>query len=241
MFFIKKKKKSVRTDYTIHKSPIVRIVEAFKTLRTNILFSAPASDYKSKRFMFTSANPGDGKSTISVNSAITFAQQTDIKVLLIDADLRKPTTHKYFGLPYKKGLSNYLAGQDVLEDCIQKVPDVDNLYHMASGVIPPNPAELLAGKQMEVLFEKLDEMFDVVIVDTPPVNVVADALSICRFVDGVTIVASDNKTGYTELQDAVKQLKIANAKILGIVLNRARQSNYRSRQRYSNYYRTNEE
>lgn len=241
MFFMKKKKKSVRTYYAIHKSPIFRIVEAFKTLRTNILFSAPASDYKAKRFMFTSANPGDGKSTISVNSAITFAQQTDIKVLLIDADLRKPTTHKYFGLPYKKGLSNYLAGQDTLEDCIQKVPDVENLYHMASGVIPPNPAELLAGKQMEVLFEKLDEMFDVIIVDTPPVNVVADALSICRFVDGVTIVASDNKTGYTELQDAVKQLKIANAKILGIVLNRARQSNYRSRQRYSNYYRTNEE
>ena len=224
---------------TLHKNLEFTATEQYKLIRANLDFTLPV-DQKCPVIGVTSSMRGEGKSTTAVNLSYVFAEKGS-KVLLIDADLRKPTTHKYFGLPYKKGLSNYLAGQDTLEDCIQKVPDVENLYHMASGVIPPNPAELLAGKQMEVLFEKLDEMFDVIIVDTPPVNVVADALSICRFVDGVTIVASDNKTGYTELQDAVKQLKIANAKILGIVLNRARQSNYRSRQRYSNYYRTNEE
>jgi capsular exopolysaccharide synthesis family protein len=121
------------------------------------------------------------------------------------------------------------------------VPDVENLYIMASGVLPPNPSELLAGKRMEVLFEELDKMFDVVIVDTPPVNVVADALSISPFVDGVTLVATDNKTTYTELQDAVKALKVADAKILGVVLNKARTSNYKSRQKYSNYYRSDDE
>ncbi len=236
-----KKKKSVKTYYTILKSPVFRIVEAYKTLRTNILFSIPAVENRSKRFMFTSANPGEGKSTVSANVAITFAQQTDVKVLLIDADLRKATAHRYFGLSSKKGLSNYLAGQNELEECIQKVQGVDNLYLLASGVLPPNPAELLAGKQVDVLFEKLDSTFDVVIIDSPPVNVVADALSLCRFADGVTLVATDNKTSYTEVQDAVKQLKFANAKILGIVLNRARQSNYRSRQKYSNYYRSTEE
>ena len=236
-----KKKKSTRTFNTIVKNPVFRVVEAYKTLRTNILFSIPAVEGRAKRFMFTSANPGEGKSTVSANTAITFAQQTDTKVLLVDADLRKATAHKYFKLSSKKGLSNFLAGQNELDDCIQKVPEVENLYLMASGLLPPNPAELLAGKQMDVLFEELDKRFDVVIVDTPPVNVVADALSVCRFADGVTIVATDNKTSYSEVQDAVKQLKIANAKILGIVLNRARQNNYRSRQKYSNYYRTSQD
>lgn len=239
--FKKKKKKSTRTFNTILKNPVFRVVEAYKTLRTNILFSVPAVEGRSKRFVFTSANPNEGKSTISANTAITFAQQTDVKVLLIDADLRKATAHKHFGLSSKKGLSNFLAGQDVLENCIQKVPDVPNLYLMASGVLPPNPAELLAGKQLEVLFEELNSLFDVVIVDTPPVNVVADVLSICPFVDGVILVATDNKTSYNELQAAVSQLKVADAKILGAVLNKARTSNYRSRQKYSNYYRTDEE
>ena len=239
--FKRKKKKSTRTFNTILKNPVFRVVESYKTLRTNILFSVPAVEGRSRRFMFTSSNPGEGKSTVSANTAITFAQQTDVKVLLIDADLRKATAHKYFGLPSKKGLSNYLSGQNELSECIQKVPGMDNLYLMASGLLPPNPSELLAGKQMEVLFEELDKMFDVVIVDTPPVNVVADALSICKFVDGVTLVSTDNKTRYTDLQEAVKLLKIADAKILGIVLNKARQSNYRSRQKYSNYYRTSED
>jgi len=241
MFSLKKKKsKSTRTFNTILKNPVFRVVEAYKTLRTNILFSVPAVEGRSKRFIFTSANPNEGKSTISANTAITFAQQTDVRVLLIDADLRKATAHKHFGLSSKKGLSNFLAGQDTLENCIQKVPDVPNLCLMASGVLPPNPAELLAGKQLEVLFEELDKLFDVVIVDTPPVNVVADVLSICPFVDGVILVATDNKTSYNELQAAVNQLKIADAKILGAVLNKARTGNYRSKQKYSNYYRTEE-
>ena len=236
-----KNKKTVKTYYTILKSPVFRIVEAYKTLRTNILFSIPAVENRSKRFLFTSANPGDGKSTVSVNTAITFAQQTDVKVLIIDADLRKATIHKYFSLSAKKGLSNFLAGHSELEECIQKVPETDNLFLLASGVLPPNPSELLSGKQLDILFSKLDSMFDVIIIDSPPVNVVADSLSLCPYADGVVIVATDNKTSYSEVQDAVKQLKIADAKILGIVLNRARQSNYRSRQKYSNYYRSIEE
>lgn len=236
--FTKKKNKSTRTFNTILKNPVFRVVEAYKTLRTNILFSVPAVEGRSKRFIFTSANPNEGKSTTSANTAITFAQQTDVRVLLIDADLRKATAHKHFGLSSKKGLSNFLAGQDTLENCIQKVPDVPNLCLMASGVLPPNPAELLAGKQLEVLFAELDKLFDVVIVDTPPVNVVADVLSICPYVDGVILVATDNKTSYNELQAAVNQLKVADAKILGAVLNKARTGNYRSKQKYSNYYRT---
>ena len=237
MFNLKKKaKKSTRTFNTILKNPLFRVVEAYKTLRTNMLFSVPAVEGRSRRFMFTSANPNEGKSTTSANTAITFAQQTDVKVLLIDADLRKATAHKHFSLSSKKGLSNYLSGQDELDDCIQKVPDIENLYLLASGVLPPNPSELLSGARMENLFAELDKRFDVVIIDTPPINVVADALSICPYVDGVTLVATDNKTTYNELQAAVKQLKVVDAKILGVVLNKARLSNYRRRKRYSNYY-----
>lgn len=236
-----KKNKSTRSFNTIIKNPVFRVVEAYKTLRTNILFSIPAVEGRSKRIMFTSANPNEGKSTTSANTAITFAQQTDVRVLLIDADLRKATAHKYFGLSSKKGLSNVLAGQDTLDNCIQRVPDMQNLYIMTSGVLPPNPSELLAGKRMESLFEELNERFDIVIIDTPPVNVVADALSICTYTDGVILVATDNKTSYNELQAAVNQLKIADAKILGVVLNKARTSNYRARQKYSNYYRSDEE
>lgn len=239
--FNKKKKKTVKTYNTIVKNPVFRVVEAYKTMRTNMLFSVPAVDGRARKFLITSSNPGDGKSTVSANTAITFAQQTDTKTLLIDADLRKATVHKYFGLPSKIGLSNYLAGQNSLEECIQKVADVENLSVMTSGVLPPNPSELLASKQVETLFEKLDEMFDVIIIDTPPVNVVSDSLSLCRYVDGVVVVAMDNATSYNDLQGAVKQLKLADAKLLGVVLNRARQSNYRSRQKYSNYYRSAEE
>ena len=145
-------KKTVKTYETVLKNPVFRVVEAYKTLRTNILFSIPAVENRSKRFLFTSANPGDGKSTVSVNTAITFALQPDTKVLLIDADLRKATIHKYFALSSKKGLSNYLAGQSELDECIQRVNDVENLYLMASGVLPPNPAELLSEKQLIVFF-----------------------------------------------------------------------------------------
>lgn len=242
MFNLKKKaKKSTRTFNTILKNPVFRVVEAYKTLRTNMLFSVPAVEGRSRRFMFTSANPNEGKSTTSANTAITFAQQTDVKVVLIDADLRKATAHKHFGLSSKKGLSNYLSGQDELDACIQKVPDVENLYLLASGVLPPNPSELLSGTRMESLFAELDKSFDVVIIDTPPINVVADALSICPYVDGVTLVATDNKTTYNELQAAVKQLKVVDAKILGVVLNKARISKNSRRKKYSNYYSASEQ
>lgn len=235
MLFKNSGSKSTRTFDTILKKPVFRVVEAYKSLRTNILFSIPAEENRAKKILFTSANPGDGKTTVSMNTAITFAQ-ADMKVIVVDADLRKPTTHKYFGLSSKKGLSNILSGQCGLEECIQSVPDVENLSIITSGILPPNPSELLAGKHVEKLFEKLDEMFDVVIIDTPPVTVVSDALALCNRVDGVIVVTSHNKTTYPEVQEAVKNLKFAEAKILGIVLNRARIKIAARNKKYSNYY-----
>jgi len=223
-----------RTFDTIIKKPVFRVVEAYKALRTNILFSIPAEENRGRKIMFTSANPGDGKSTVSVNTAITFAQ-ADMKVVIVDADLRKPTAHKYFGLPSKTGLSNILSGQCSIEQAIQPVAGVDNLYIITSGILPPNPSELLAGKYSDMLLQKLGEMFDIIIIDTPPVTVVSDALSLCKKVDGVILVASNNRTSYPEVQEAVKNLEFADAKILGVVYNRAK-INSIGRKKYSNYY-----
>lgn len=235
MLFSKKKSVGSRTFDTIIKKPVFRVVEAYKALRTNIMFSVPAEEAKARRVLFTSANPGDGKSTVSVNTAITFAQ-ADMKVVLVDADLRKPTTHKYFGLPSKKGLSNILSGQCSLEEAIVAVPGIENLYIIPSGVLPPNPSELLSGKYMEKLMAQLEAAFDVVIIDTPPVTVVADALALCGYVDGVMVVASNNRTSYPEMQDAVKKLEFADAKILGVVFNRAKIKISGKKKKYSNYY-----
>ena len=230
---------SRRTFDTIIKKPVFRVVEAYKALRTNILFSIPAEENRAKRILFTSANPGDGKTTVSVNTAITFAQ-AEMKVVIVDADLRKPTTHKYFGISSKTGLSNILSGQCSVEEALQAVPGVENLYIIPSGILPPNPSELLSGKYADKLFEKLDEIFDVVIVDTPPVTVVSDALAVSNKVDGVLLVASNNTTTYPEIQEAVKNLQFADAKILGIVYNRAKIKIASRNKKYSNYYSTKE-
>ncbi len=240
MFFNKNADIINRTFDTIIKKPTFRVVEAYKALRTNIMFSIAAEENCARRILFTSANPGDGKTSVSVNTAITFAQ-ADMRVVIVDADLRKPTTHKYFNMSAKKGLSGILSGQNSIEECLQAVPDVENLYLIASGILPPNPSELLSGKYVDRLFKKLEEMFDVIIVDTPPVTVVSDALSLCNRVDGVLVVASNNKTSYPELQEAIKNLEFADAKILGVVFNRAKPRVSTRGNKYNNYYSSKED
>ncbi len=240
MLFNKDKEKIHKNFDTIIKKPVFRIVEAYKTLRTNILFSIPAQDGRARKILFTSSNPGDGKTTVSVNTAITFAQ-TDMKVILVDADLRKPTTHKFFSLANKKGLSAILSGQGTIEECVQSIPEVPNLRVITSGVLPPNPSELLSGKNMEDMLKVLEENFDVIIIDTPPVNIVADAVSVCKYVDGVVVVAANGRTTVPELQNALKSLKFADAKILGVVYNMAKQHMSKRNRTYRNYYRHTEE
>ena len=240
MFKKANKDAASRSFDTVINKPVFRVVEAYKTLRTNILFSVPKEEGKARKILFTSSNPGEGKSTVSVNTAITFSQ-ADMKVVLVDADLRKPTTHKFFKISSKCGLSNFLSGQNKLEECIQKINGVDNLDVITSGPLPPNPSELLSGKYMELLIRELEKNYDVIIIDTPPVNVVADALSASKLADGVIIVVSNNKTDKQELQNVVKSLEFAEAKILGIAFNRAKQYFSRKNRVYRNYYRHTEE
>lgn len=209
------------------------LVESYKALRTNIMFSLPAKEnVRSRKILFTSSGPGEGKSTTTVNLALTLAE-TETKVLLIDADMRKPTVHKYFDIESRVGLSNLLSGMNTAEECIQKIEGMPNLSVIPSGILPPNPSELLGSSAMTKILSEFESEYDYIIIDTPPINVVADALSIVNRVDGVAFVISQGKATFPEVLRAVESLKFANANIIGSVINRVSSGNKSGN--YKNY------
>ena len=201
-----------RKYITIIDNQTFSLVESYKSLRTNILFSLPAKENSCRKILLTSANPGDGKTTTAVNIAITLAQ-ANIRVLLIDADMRKPTVHKYFGIESRVGLSNALSGMNKLDECILPVEKTQNLWVIPSGILPPNPSELLSSNNMAQLIETLETRFDFIIIDSPPVNIVTDALAVSKLVEGVAMVCSQNVTRYPDLKRAVASLEFADAKV----------------------------
>jgi protein-tyrosine kinase len=219
----KQTKKLERSLITIEdpKSPIS---EQYRTIRTNVQFSFVDAPMRS--LMVTSTGAGEGKSTTAANLAVVFAQQGK-KVLLIDADLRKPTVHYTFRLNNYTGLTNVLTNSAPLLPSCQETR-VENLYVLTSGPIPPNPAELLSSKAMEQCIQQLYNEFDLLIFDTPPVLAVTDAQILAHQCDGTVLVI---ESGRTEIEAAVKAkelLEAANAKLLGVVLNKRkhRQGHY---------------
>lgn len=198
------------------KTPFV-VQEAYRTARTNIIFSLAGSEDKCKKLCITSANAGEGKTTTTLNLAITFAQ-IGSKVLLIDCDLRKPRIHQYLGVVKTDGLTTVLSKQKEFEDVVYHNlrPGLDCL---TSGSIPPNPAELLASDSMKNLLRKLEGMYDYILLDTPPVTVVTDAVALSNSVSGVMIVVREGYTNHESIEQALKLLKIANAKVLGFFVN----------------------
>ncbi|RYL93940.1 CpsD/CapB family tyrosine-protein kinase [Sporolactobacillus sp. THM19-2] len=189
--------------------------EQYRTIRTNIDFSHVDSDLKT--IMFTSAGPGEGKSTTAANVATVMAQQGK-RVLLIDADMRKPTMHYTFRLINTQGLTTLLTKRTTFDETIQKT-EVENLYVLTSGPIPPNPAELLSSVVMDSFIKHALTLFDTVIIDTPPVLAVTDAQILANLCDGTVLVV---RSGETEKEAALKAkdlLSKAKAKVLGVVLN----------------------
>lgn len=216
MFKRKKKQTNQKMRHLITQlNPRSPISEQFRTVRTNLQFAA--IDDKVQTIIVTSAGPGAGKSIVSANLAVVYAQQ-GMKTLLIDADLRKPTVHYTFRLSNLRGLSSVLIGEASFEEAVEN-GTVDNLHVLPCGPIPPNPAELLASKRMKELIEYAEGIYDFIIVDTPPVMAVTDAKILSNIVDGVLFVVRSDVTEKEDAKKAYELLNDGNTRILGAVIN----------------------
>lgn len=207
-----------------------QIVEAYKTIRTNLLFALGTTE--NKAVVISSAEPNAGKSTVSCNLAITMAQ-TGARVLLIDADMRKPSQHKTFRVKKANGLSRLVSGQIELEDCLCREV-AHGLDLIPSGALPPNPSELLSSDAMRELLERLSVQYDYIFIDTPPLGVVADSLVLSDCTAGTILVTRQGQTTYEELQSATESIKNVNGTLLGVVISDMRE-NPRSYGRYEKY------
>ncbi len=198
------------------------IREAYKSLRTNVMFSLTA-DSNSHVIMVTSALPSEGKSTTSVNLAISFAEAGK-RTLLIDCDMRKPKIARLLRIKHADGLSDLLFNSEKIENCIFRINNTE-LYILSAGSIPPNPSELLGSDRMQRLIDSMREKFEYIILDMPPVNVVTDAVVASPLTDGALIVARAGMSERNAVLHAMDQLQRANAKILGGVLTRINEGN----------------
>lgn len=213
----KKNKKNLskgqNTNFTLEDNPKCVVTEAYKTLRTNIQYSS--FDKEIKTIVITSAEIAEGKSTVSKNIALTFAQ-SEKKVMLVDCDLRKPSVHVNFKVSNLIGISEVLLGKAKIEEAVQK--HNENLYFLTSGKIPPNPSEMLASSAMTNLIETLKEEYDIVILDTAPLIAVTDAQILSTKVDGTILVVRASKTKKDAVIDGKNLLGKVGANIIGTVL-----------------------
>lgn len=215
----------MKKEIIISKDPKSPIAEIFRTLRTNIQFMNTTKN--SKTILVTSTFPGEGKSWVSANLAATFAQ-TGKKVILIDSDMRKGRQYSILEVSPTPGLSNYLSGVNAVEndkkkknvkEYIQKT-EIENLHIMVAGNIPPNPSELLSSSEIIDLLEKVKKLYDIVIIDGTPCQLVADSLILTRIVDSTIVVAAYKSTKKKDLKRVITGINNVGGKIFGIVLNK---------------------
>ena len=223
--------------------PQSQMAESYRALRTSLLLSnlgAPP-----KVIMITSALPQEGKTTTSINTAVVLSQK-DVKVLLIDADLRRPSIHKTLGMGPRSGLSNVLTGSSTLEQAITVSPILPNLFVLPAGTPPPNPAELLASPNMRDVLAQLREQFDHIVLDTPPTLSVTDAVVLSPRADAIVLVIRSGRTTKHALRRSRDILVQVNARVAGVLLNAVDLSSpdyyyyYEYRNKYAGYYRDGE-
>jgi capsular exopolysaccharide synthesis family protein len=220
-------------DLICHQNPGVRIAEAFRSIRTSVIFSSP-EDRPLKTVLVTSTIPQEGKSSISVNLATVFAQKNE-QAIIVEADMRKHRLAATFGLDNKEGLSSFLAGTAGLEQIIKKTA-VPNLSLIPAGPVPPNPAELLTSTKTKLLLEELNKKFDRIIIDSPPVLTVADTSILANVADGVIQVI---RAGFVNLEAVLRtkqRLTEAKARIIGVILNNVEIKKEDSYYYYHYYY-----
>ena len=230
----RKTNRSIKRSLITREDPRSPISEAYRSLRTSLLYTD--IDVDTKSILVSSAGPGEGKTTTVANMAITYANLGK-KTLLIDTDLRRPVVHKVLELKKEPGITNYLAGATKnFSDLIQKT-DIQNLFVVTSGIIPPNPSELLGSDKMALLIKKLEKEWDIVLFDSPPLVAVTDATMISKEIDKIVIVVKVGQTDKGAFSRTVELLNNVKAPIGGVVLNAVTQnSSYGSYYYYYQYY-----
>ncbi len=212
--------------------------EAYKLLRTNLMFSF-ADEGQGHVIGITSSVQSEGKSSTACNVAYALAE-AGAKVLLLEADLRKPTVASKLGLARTPGLTNVLVSRANMEDLIQHPPVAPELSVITCGEIPPNPSELLSSNRMASLMEELRKIYDYVVMDLPPVTVVSDALAVSKLLDGVVVVVRSSVSDQNMLAEAMRQLRMVNVRILGFVYREQgfgkKKYGYRYSKKYYKYY-----
>lgn len=222
LFLGKRAKRALEDDIDLRGESLLSeessfaVVEAYRSARTNLLFTKVGEGCQ--KIVFTSTQPSEGKSINCANLAATVAQNGK-RVLLIDADLRCPVIHQIFNLPNQSGLSETLAGMNEGEKTPFSSTAFPNLYVMTAGRIPPNPAELLSSKRMPELLESLSERFDYIMIDTPPLSVVTDAAVLSGIVHGFILVVRAGHVPAEGVRTTVAKLERVGANILGFLLN----------------------
>jgi Mrp family chromosome partitioning ATPase len=250
----KRGKQGDRLDYPVGFNKRPGLLEAFRTLRSNLEFFS--LDKKQSVWLITSSLPQEGKTTTTVNLALSLALSGK-RVVVLEADLRRPMVHEYFVVSQTPGLSNVLAGTKRLEDAMQFVKADEfmppesrrrageeqpgllqrNIYTIASGPIPPNPAELLSSPRMAKIIKDLADMTDCLLIDSPPVLAVADALTVARHADGVIVVVRLGKTTREQVRETREVFQRAGTRVIGSVTVAAKKSPaYRRRRGYGYGY-----
>tara|TARA_B100001250_G_C19809372_1_gene795038 strand:- start:1117 stop:3477 length:2361 start_codon:yes stop_codon:yes gene_type:complete len=226
-----------------HEDPRSPVSESYRSLRTSMLYSSSA-DKKVKSILVSSAGPGEGKTTTVANLAITYANLGK-KTLLVDTDLRRPVVHKVLEINKEPGVTDYLSGtMDNFDDLVQKTP-IDNLFAVSSGIVPPNPSELLGSKKMANLIQKLENEWDMILFDSPPLVAVTDATMVSKEIDQIIIVVKVGQTDRKAFDHTITSLRNVKAPLGGVILNAVTHKNsygsYYYYYQYYHYYGSNKE
>lgn len=210
----KHRREHLEQDHLLSSDKMSFVVqEAYKALRTNVIYSLPGAECK--YIGIASAEPGEGKSTTAINLALSLAQ-IGKRVLLIDCDMRMSAVASRLGIQVLPGLSDFLVGLCKIEEAVRSMEKL-GIYVLPAGSQPPDATGLLECKQMEHLFSAVRNVYDYVIVDLPPVTTVPDAAIMSKYVDGYLLVVREKQSSHRKVQQMLKQLKMVNANILGFV------------------------
>ena len=238
---LRKKKKGVFTgavnQKTLHQNLEFTATEQYKLLRANLSFALP-EDKECPIVGVTSAMRGEGKSTTAVNLSYVLAESGK-RVLLIDGDLRIPSIAKKMQIDGETGLTDLLKGGETVQMSNFKSAYYNNWYIMPSGSLPPNPSELLGSRRMEKVLKTLSANFDYIVLDLPPVNIVSDALTVSKYIDGMIVVVREDYTEKKEIDLCFRQLELSEVKVLGCVINESKNSkgSYK-KYKYKKYYKS---